>query len=212
MFLLSGNIKKLCFFTLKAPPEMLDLFQTKGTPFCPWPCLPCPWSSLHSPLQICNINPRRRLWGRRKSADFLSEDEGLRGEARGIPQTWCHPIQTTQLPVPFLWGLISVLIFIQFDRSSLYLKSWTCNLFSHHFHESWIACRHTPLQIIHAFGNFMRIWSVYLMYFYLSRTGASPLGFIFTCLVPTSFIFLVLQKPWKGRPLSNSQVRLIDPL
>lgn len=33
MFLLSGNIKKLCFFTVKAPPEMLDLFQTKGTRF-----------------------------------------------------------------------------------------------------------------------------------------------------------------------------------
>ncbi|KAF9663979.1 hypothetical protein SADUNF_Sadunf17G0108300 [Salix dunnii] len=33
--------------------------------------------------------------------------------------------------------------------------------------------RHTPLQIIHVIGNFLRIWSVYSMYRYLSQTGAS---------------------------------------
>ncbi|KAK1372263.1 zinc transporter 5 [Heracleum sosnowskyi] len=62
------------------------------------------------------------------------------------------------------------------------------------------------LQIIHIIGNFLRIWSVYSMYRYLSHTGASVVLFIFTCVVPSAFIFLVLQKPWKGRPLSNSQV------
>ncbi|KAM7520251.1 hypothetical protein LguiB_019213 [Lonicera macranthoides] len=66
--------------------------------------------------------------------------------------------------------------------------------------------RHTPLQIIHIIGNFMRIWSVYSMYRYLSQTGASVVLFIFSCLVPSSILFLVLQKPWKGRPLSNVQV------
>ncbi|XAR51537.1 hypothetical protein NMG60_11006187 [Bertholletia excelsa] len=66
--------------------------------------------------------------------------------------------------------------------------------------------RHTPLQIIHIVGNFMRIWSVYSMYHYLSQTGASVVLFIFCCLVPSSIIFLVLQKPWKGRSLSNTQV------
>ncbi|XP_058091503.1 uncharacterized protein LOC131237637 [Magnolia sinica] len=66
--------------------------------------------------------------------------------------------------------------------------------------------RHTPLQIIHVIGNFMRIWSVYSMYHYLSQQGASAVVFIFTCLVPSSIIFLALQTPWKGRPLSNSQV------
>uniref|UniRef100_A0A5B7ALX7 Putative zinc transporter 5 n=1 Tax=Davidia involucrata TaxID=16924 RepID=A0A5B7ALX7_DAVIN len=66
--------------------------------------------------------------------------------------------------------------------------------------------RHTPLQIIHIIGNFMRIWSVYSMYRYLSQTGASVVLFIFSCLVPSSILFLVLQKPWKGRPLSNTQV------
>ncbi|XP_027076617.2 zinc transporter 5 [Coffea eugenioides] len=66
--------------------------------------------------------------------------------------------------------------------------------------------RQTPLQIIHVFGNFMRIWSVYTMYRYLSQTGASVVLFIFSCLVPASILFLVLQKPWKGRPLSNTQV------
>ncbi|KAL8240564.1 hypothetical protein R6Q59_013919 [Mikania micrantha] len=66
--------------------------------------------------------------------------------------------------------------------------------------------RHTPLQIIHVIGNFLRIWSVYSMYRYLSRTGASVVLFIFSCVVPSSIIFLVLQKPWRGRPLSNTQV------
>lgn len=66
--------------------------------------------------------------------------------------------------------------------------------------------RHTPLQIIHVVGNFMRIWSIYSLYQYLTQTGASVVLFLFTCLVPASILFLVLQKPWKGRPLSNTQV------
>ncbi|XP_077221551.1 zinc transporter [Tasmannia lanceolata] len=69
-----------------------------------------------------------------------------------------------------------------------------------------IPLRHVPLQIIHIIGNFMRIWSVYAMYHYISQQGASVVGFIFSCLVPSSIVFLALQKPWKGRPLSNSQV------
>ncbi|XVF20800.1 hypothetical protein REPUB_Repub12eG0034200 [Reevesia pubescens] len=66
--------------------------------------------------------------------------------------------------------------------------------------------RHTPLQIIHLVGNFLRIWSVYSMYRYLTQTGASVVLFMFSCLVPSSVLFLLLQKPWKGRPLSNTQV------
>lgn len=66
--------------------------------------------------------------------------------------------------------------------------------------------RHTPLQIIHFIGNFMRIWSVYSMYRYLNQTGAPVILFLFCCLVPASILFLILQKPWKGRPLSNQQV------
>ncbi|KAJ8622864.1 hypothetical protein MRB53_031393 [Persea americana] len=69
-----------------------------------------------------------------------------------------------------------------------------------------IPTRHTPLQIIHIIGNFMRVWSIYSMYQYLSQQGASVALFIFACLVPSSIIFLALQKPWKGRALSNSQV------
>lgn len=69
-------------------------------------------------------------------------------------------------------------------------------------------CRSTPLQVIHVLGNFMRIWSVYSLYSYLSNSGDSIVGFIFSCLVPSSIIFLVLQKPWRGRPLPNSQVPL----
>ncbi|PQP92863.1 zinc transporter 5 [Prunus yedoensis var. nudiflora] len=66
--------------------------------------------------------------------------------------------------------------------------------------------RHTPLQIIHIIGNFLRIWSIYSLYRYLSETGASVVLFLFTCLIPASILFLILQKPWKGRPLSNTQV------
>ncbi|KAG6392622.1 hypothetical protein SASPL_146846 [Salvia splendens] len=66
--------------------------------------------------------------------------------------------------------------------------------------------RQTPLKVIHVFGNFMRIWSIYSVYRYLSQTGASVVLFIFSCLVPSSILFLLMQKPWKGRPLSNTQV------
>lgn len=66
--------------------------------------------------------------------------------------------------------------------------------------------RQTPLQIIHIIGNFMRIWSVYSMYKYLSESGASVVLFTFSCLVPASVVFLALQRPWKGRSLSNTQV------
>uniref|UniRef100_A0A0D3GPM0 Uncharacterized protein n=2 Tax=Oryza barthii TaxID=65489 RepID=A0A0D3GPM0_9ORYZ len=66
--------------------------------------------------------------------------------------------------------------------------------------------RSTPLQVIHILGNFARIWSVYSLYNYLSSSGDSMVGFIFSCLVPASVIFLALQKPWKGRPLPNTQV------
>ncbi|KAL9231324.1 hypothetical protein vseg_006565 [Gypsophila vaccaria] len=69
-----------------------------------------------------------------------------------------------------------------------------------------IYSRQTPLRIIHITGNFMRIWSIYSMYHYLSQSESSVVLFIFSCLVPSSIIFLSLQKPWKGRPLSNTQV------
>lgn len=47
---------------------------------------------------------------------------------------------------------------------------------------------------------------MYSMYRYLSQTGASVVLFIFSCLVPSTIVFLILQKPWKGRPLTNTQV------
>ncbi|XP_078164011.1 zinc transporter isoform X1 [Carex rostrata] len=66
--------------------------------------------------------------------------------------------------------------------------------------------RPAPLQVIHILGNSMRIWSVYSLYRYVSTQEESIVAFIFTCLVPAAIIFLVLQKPWKGRALPNSQV------
>ncbi|KAF6137366.1 hypothetical protein GIB67_036403 [Kingdonia uniflora] len=71
---------------------------------------------------------------------------------------------------------------------------------------TFFPCRHTPLQIIHIIGNVMRIWSIYSTYWYLSQQGASVVLFIFSCLVPSSILFLVSQKPWKGRPLTSQQV------
>ncbi|XP_044331490.1 uncharacterized protein [Triticum aestivum] len=71
---------------------------------------------------------------------------------------------------------------------------------------SALTARSTPLQVINILGNFVRIWSVYSLYSHLSSTGDSIVGFIFSCLVPASVIFLILQKPWKGRPLPNSQI------
>ncbi|XLT00413.1 hypothetical protein HN51_049764 [Arachis hypogaea] len=64
----------------------------------------------------------------------------------------------------------------------------------------------TPLQIIHVAANFMRIWSIYSMYRYLTQSGASVVFFLFACIAPAAILFLILQKPWKGRPLSNTQV------
>ncbi|XLR27741.1 hypothetical protein S83_055641 [Arachis hypogaea] len=66
--------------------------------------------------------------------------------------------------------------------------------------------RQTPLQIIHVAANFMRIWSIYFMYRYLTQSGASIVLFLFACIAPAAILFLILQKPWKGRPLSNTQV------
>ncbi|KFK33254.1 hypothetical protein AALP_AA6G350600 [Arabis alpina] len=66
--------------------------------------------------------------------------------------------------------------------------------------------RHTPFQIVHLIGNFFRIWSVYSMYRYLNQTGAPVVLFLFCCLVPSSIVFLIIQKPWKGRALSNQQI------
>ncbi|GLJ11141.1 hypothetical protein SUGI_0144250 [Cryptomeria japonica] len=65
---------------------------------------------------------------------------------------------------------------------------------------------YTPLQVIHILGRFMRLWSVYATYQYLSQTGVSVIVFMFICILSSTMIFLVLQKPWKGRPLSTSQV------
>ncbi|KAK4742259.1 hypothetical protein SAY87_000260 [Trapa incisa] len=71
--------------------------------------------------------------------------------------------------------------------------------------ESLSPCRHTPFQIIHILGSFLRIWSIYLMYNYLTQPRASMV------LVPASLILLLLRKPWKGRPLSVTQVKRKPP-
>ncbi|RYR71977.1 hypothetical protein Ahy_A02g006186 [Arachis hypogaea] len=44
------------------------------------------------------------------------------------------------------------------------------------------------------------------MYRYLTQSGASVVLFLFACIAPAAILFLILQKPWKGMPLSNTQV------
>ncbi|RYQ93413.1 hypothetical protein Ahy_B09g099691 [Arachis hypogaea] len=66
--------------------------------------------------------------------------------------------------------------------------------------------RQTALQIIHVTANFMRIWSIYSMYRYLTQSGASVVLFLFACIAPAAILFLILQKSWKGKSLSNTQV------
>ncbi|XP_072058086.1 uncharacterized protein [Arachis hypogaea] len=68
--------------------------------------------------------------------------------------------------------------------------------------------RQTPLQIIHVAANFMRIWSIYSIYRYLTQSGSSVVLFLFACIAPAAIFFLILQKSWKGRPLSNTQINL----
>ncbi|KAL4356356.1 hypothetical protein AHAS_Ahas09G0078500 [Arachis hypogaea] len=54
----------------------------------------------------------------------------------------------------------------------------------------------------------MRIWSIYSIYRYLTQSGSSVVLFLFACIAPAAIFFLILQKSWKGRPLSNTQINL----
>eukprot|EP00249_Psilotum_nudum_P008306 c21183_g1_i1 orf=204-1322(-) len=63
-----------------------------------------------------------------------------------------------------------------------------------------------PFHAIHFVGRFLRLLSVYIVYRYLSLEGASVAVFMFVCLSISAVIFLILQQPWKGRPLSTSQL------
>ncbi|KAL0378068.1 UNVERIFIED_CONTAM: hypothetical protein Sradi_3112300 [Sesamum radiatum] len=96
-----------------------------------------------------------------------------------------------------------IILFLEFNRGCDFGLAWC----GEEVEDNVVSVfRQTPLQVIHVIGNLMRIWSVYSMYRYLSQTGASVLLFIFSCLVPSSILCLLLQKPWKGRPLTNTQV------
>ncbi|RYQ86346.1 hypothetical protein Ahy_B10g106019 isoform B [Arachis hypogaea] len=103
-----------------------------------------------------------------------------------------------------------------------YLVLWDLSINNDNIRKSWVVWSwenkivdarlrrlywiQTPLQIIHVAANFMRIWSIYSMYRYLTQSGASVVLFLFACIAPAAILFLILQKPWKGRPLSNTQV------
>ncbi|CAM6109641.1 unnamed protein product [Calypogeia fissa] len=63
-----------------------------------------------------------------------------------------------------------------------------------------------PMQAIHVVGRFGRLLSVYALYQYLMGGKSSVVVFTFGTLLGSTIIFFAIQKPWKGRPLSQSQL------
>lgn len=62
------------------------------------------------------------------------------------------------------------------------------------------------LQAFHVFGRFARLLSVYGLYQYLIGAKISVVVFMFGSLLGSAAVFFAIQKPWKGRPLSRSQI------
>lgn len=66
--------------------------------------------------------------------------------------------------------------------------------------------RGLQLQAIHGVGRFLRLFSVYVVYQYLMGAKGSVVVFTFGTLLGSALLFFAIQKPWKGRPLSQNQV------
>ncbi|KAJ7527976.1 hypothetical protein O6H91_16G079100 [Diphasiastrum complanatum] len=66
--------------------------------------------------------------------------------------------------------------------------------------------RLVPQHILHIIGRFFRLLSVYAAYEYLAGTDGSVVIFMFFCFLPAACIFLLFQRPWHGRALTNNQV------
>ncbi|KAG6541805.1 hypothetical protein Mapa_016821 [Marchantia paleacea] len=62
------------------------------------------------------------------------------------------------------------------------------------------------LQAFHVVGRFARLLSVYGLYQYLIGAKISVVVFMFGSLLGSAAVFFAIQKPWKGRPLSRSQI------
>ncbi|GAQ90907.1 Cation efflux family protein [Klebsormidium nitens] len=62
-----------------------------------------------------------------------------------------------------------------------------------------------PQLSFYGSGKFLRMLCVYAVYQYLETTSASLIQFVFWCLLGSALAFLVIQQPWKGRPLPSSQ-------
>ncbi|KAH8936196.1 hypothetical protein BDL97_17G072500 [Sphagnum fallax] len=66
------------------------------------------------------------------------------------------------------------------------------------------SARQAPQHGFHIIGRFLRLLSVYAAYRYLVTEGISVVVFMFVCLLGSAGLFLILQRPWRGRPLSSS--------
>lgn len=66
--------------------------------------------------------------------------------------------------------------------------------------------REFPIYTIHLVGRFLRLISVYIVHGYLLLPGASVVTFTFVCLLTATIFFLILHRPWKGRPLSTTEL------
>ncbi|KAL2621828.1 hypothetical protein R1flu_002033 [Riccia fluitans] len=62
------------------------------------------------------------------------------------------------------------------------------------------------VQVFHVVGRFARLLSVYGLYHYLIGAKISVVVFMFGSLLGSTAVFFGIQKPWKGRPLTRSQI------
>ncbi|EFJ16281.1 hypothetical protein SELMODRAFT_116452, partial [Selaginella moellendorffii] len=70
--------------------------------------------------------------------------------------------------------------------------------------------RQAPQLAFFVLGKFLRLLSVYALFKFLSaRNGTeSIVVFTFVCSLASGALFLIFQRPWRGRPLTTSQIYL----
>ncbi|CAI5464862.1 unnamed protein product [Closterium sp. Yama58-4] len=69
---------------------------------------------------------------------------------------------------------------------------------------------HAPLHAFYVVGRSLRVLSVFAAYRFLVESDVSVLLFAFFSLLGAAILFFLLQRPWKGKRLTNTQVNLAD--
>ncbi|CAI5523682.1 unnamed protein product [Closterium sp. Naga37s-1] len=65
---------------------------------------------------------------------------------------------------------------------------------------------HAPLHAFYVVGRSLRVLSVFAAYRFLVESDVSVLLFAFFSLLGAAILFFLLQRPWKGKRLTNTQV------